>query len=63
MSVDLYYFLFQTGRGKVSLEELRALANVHPTQKECMRESEYENFDDEILSVEDFEETEEVSIK
>ena len=28
-----------------------------------MRESEYENFDDEILSVDDFEETEEVSIK
>ena len=53
----------QTGRGKVSLEEFRALANHRPTTRDCIRESEQEHLDDEIFSVEDFEETEEVSLK
>ena len=53
----------QTGRGKVSLDELRALANHKPTPRYCIEESDLENLDDEVLSGDDFEETEEVSLK
>ena len=59
----------QTGRGKVSLEEFRALAdkdnnmNNRPSMNDCVEEIDQENLDDDIFSIEDFEETEQISIK
>ena len=59
---DLIFLGLYTERGKVSLEEFRALANQKPTQRDCIREDDLENLDDEVFSLEEFEETEEISI-
>ena len=59
---DLIFPCLKTGRGKVSLEEFRALANQKPAQRDCIREDDLENLDDEVFSLEEFEETEEISI-
>ena len=58
---------FQSGRGKVSLEEFRALANRDITterqQEQHHIQQTQEHLDDDIFSIEDFEETEQISIK
>ena len=59
--MTLYLCAFKNGRGKVSLAEFRALANQKPNARDCIRESDVKNSDDEVFSVKDFEETEEVS--
>jgi hypothetical protein len=58
----LIFLVLQTERGKVSLEEFRALANQKPAQRDCIGEDVLENLDDEVFSLEEFEDTEEISI-
>ena len=59
---DLIFPCLKTRRGKVSLEEFRALANQKPAQKDCIGEDDLKNLEDEVFSVEEFEETEDISI-
>lgn len=65
----IFKYCDKTGRGKVSLEEFRALAdkdtnmNNRPSMNDCVEEIDQENLDDDIFSIEDFEETEQISIK
>ena len=53
----------------MSLEEFRALANKdtnmnnRPSMNDFVEEIDQENLDDDIFSIEDFEETEQISIK
>ena len=53
----------------MNLEEFRALAdrdtnmNNRPSMNDCVEEIDQENLDDDIFSIEDFEETEQISIK
>ena len=46
---------------KISLEEFRAMANRNTSNREAP--SDCFNLEDDIFSVEDFEETEQISIK
>ena len=53
----------------MSLEEFRAIADKdtnmsnRPSMNDCVEEMDQENLDDDIFSIEDFEETEQISIK
>ena len=65
----VYLHGIQTERGKVSLDEFRDLANKDTTSvekrrniKQCIEENDNELMEDEIFSVDDFEETEQISI-
>ena len=58
----ILFSIFQSERGKVSLDEFRALADQKPIKRKYIQGSDLEYQDYEDFSVEDFEETDEISL-